>query len=196
MVTRYSKFGVVINPQTEEKVNWLDLNLEDVEKKLKDLSFKTGRQLEDILLNLNIQGRKIAKTDDHGNCKVADYIGQLEQGEGGTPHYQLWLEVKPQVTKRALLKALSRDIYGCDESKAISVQILTNDDTEYKQYCMKEESRLKLSKEQDASVISMGSRTYFNYLEENPEIKKYMTLQDYISNTFLNLYLNVDEEEK
>lgn len=58
--------------------------------------------------------------------------------ENGIPHYQMWIEVKPQINKESLLSFFSEKIYDVKKSKQITVLVLTEDISVYKKYCQKE----------------------------------------------------------
>lgn len=192
MAGRFSKFGLVINPETEEKIDWLNLSKSEIYTKLKELKFQNKDSLQKKLLDLTIEGQpKRSKGSneiepERYNVKIVDYGGQLEQGAGGTPHWQLWVETKPQTTKRALLKALSRSLYGKDSSKAVSVLEtgLTTDDL--KKYCRKE-GRLELEAEFDYNILDKTTQEFVEYLEENESLKKYMIARGLIKDTLFNL---------
>lgn len=191
MGTRHSKFGIVINPEIEEKVEWTEYDEEMLLKKLRELKFMNKEKLEKALQNVNIEGqpRKKAKSSESEqvryNVKIVDYGGQLERGEGGAPHWQMWVETKPQTTKLLLLRALSLAIYGKEKSNAISVQILGVKDEDLKNYCLKE-GRLELGEEFSNNVLDKQSRDFQIYLERNPSLKKYMTARGLINDSFLN----------
>lgn len=191
MATRHSSFGVVINPELETKVDWTKIDDSELLPILRETKFPDRMRLVEILNKVRIKGqpRKGAKAKDsngHYNVKITNHGGQMERGAGGAPHWQLWVEVKPQTTKTALLTALSKALYNKDKSKAISIQETGLQTDDLKNYCNKE-GRLILSEEFSNTVVDKATGDYQEYLERNPSLKKYLIVQGHINNTFFNL---------
>ena len=168
MVNRYSRFGIVINPETEKKVCWLEKNHCEIGSELKELNFVDGISLEKLLGDLTIHGKK--RSGEVCLSSIEAYGGQLEQGSKGVPHWQLWIEVKPQVSKSALLKALSQKIYSKEKSLAISVQETGLDDTALRKYCLKE-GRLELAGIYSYNVVNKETKDFRDYIRENPGLE-------------------------
>lgn len=177
MIKKFSKFRVTIHPKLDEKEltqgSWSGMSKELITERLRKLKFKTPIEMARICLSISLKGDKKRNSDDYYVASVKDFGGQLELGtKNGIPHYQLWVELKPQTTKKRLLNYLSQVMYNEEISDAISVEVLTEDIEAYKDYCSKEDAANLLDEYAHIKVDKTISE-FDEYLEVNPETKKY-----------------------
>lgn len=169
---KYSKFGVVIQPQTDTLINWKDLSKKEIVNNLKKCKFPTPLEMIKIISNLTPIAAKRKESEDYYKAKVKSFGGQLELGTtNGIPHYQLWIEVKPQILQTKMLQALSQAIYETERSNAIQVQALSTDSSGYMEYCNKE-GKAGLTDEYSDMEINSEISDFLNYIEENSHVKK------------------------
>ena len=123
---RSKLFGVVINPKLDEKINWRDFSILEINSKLRELKFINKFLLMDCLNNLEVENVSKNKT------YIKDFAGQLELGtKNKIPHYQLAIEMNSICTKKKILESLENKING-----HISVDIQF-DMKNMKEYCTK-----------------------------------------------------------
>lgn len=182
MSKRFSEFGVVVNPPNKIETNWKELNSEQVSKELSSLGFPNADEITKVLLSLTVEGAKRRNSEERYNSKITNFGGQIEIGtQNGAVHWQLWIEIKPKVTKRCLLQALSKAIYRCDLSKAISVQPSGGEFRDLKNYCVKQ-NNLELLPPYEQLIVDSKAAKLIDYLKENPELKKlFRNLEDFRS---------------
>jgi len=177
MAKRIKKWGVVINPPSNE-LNWNTMTQSEIVEGLQELGFIQAPQLHTVLKGIKVQGRvrpknKQKDNETHYVSRVAEYVGQLEQGDGGTVHWQLAIELSSGVTKTQMLDAIANAIYGTGNREAISIQH-DSKKSELKDYCVKE-GRLELPAPYGVSILDQKLFEYLDYLEENPHVKKYQS---------------------
>jgi len=172
-VKRFSKFGVVINP-TEKIENIENLNKQEIVDALQIGNFPKAVDLHNRLQKVSVKGdkKRNAKSEEYEfyDSKITDYVGQIEQGEKGTYHWQLYLEVKPKVTKTKLLTALSQALFDQEISSAISVMVAADSNT-MKEYCEKD-ARATLIEPYEVNILDIRYFEYLEFQRENPELKK------------------------
>lgn len=188
MAKRFARWGVVINPPKNDK-NWIEMTPEQIANGLQELNFIKAPELHAVLKAISIRGQKKKKqnnTDDTEfySSTVKSYVGQLEQGEGGTVHWQLAIELTSGVTKIRVLEALSNAIYKTNKSEAISVKYDSNK-SELIEYCQKD-ARLEVPAPYDVNILDKKLFDYYDYLEENPEVGKFLKLQEHSKDTSNN----------
>lgn len=180
MVKRFSKFGLTIFPSYQNsELNWKEMKKEKIVKTLTELEFIRPLELVGVMNSMELKSQskklKTGETKDYYS-KIIDFGGQLElTTENGIPHYQMWIEVKPQIGKESLLSFFSEKIYKVKKSKQITVLILTKDISSYKKYCQKER-RADLPFPYSHFEMGKNSYEFMKYLENHPEARK--TLDD------------------
>ena len=172
-MSRYKKFGITIHPSKGSEFNWKGKSKAEITNKLRELKFLTPLELCSKLIKLKVKdGIKKDKNNYYFSMSV-NFGGQLELGkENNRLHYQCWLEMSRRITKRKILLELSKIVYDCEISKAISVIILTKDIEDYKNYCRKED-RAYLDEEYSHVNLSMSLIKFEQYLLDNPDSKQY-----------------------
>jgi hypothetical protein len=181
-MNRYKKFGITIYPLDESKFDWNNKSKTEITNKLRELKFLTPLELCSKLIKLKVKDSLKKNKNEYYFSKPIDFGGQLELGEkNNRPHYQCWLEMSRRITKRKILLELSKIIYDCEISNAISVIVLTKDIEDYKNYCLKED-KAYLDDEYSHVSLSMSLVTFEQYLFDNPDSKKYS-----INHFFINV---------
>jgi len=177
MKTRFSKFGLTIFPRyknSKEKINWSDMTKEKISKTLEELNFIRPFDLINLIKSMEIESysRKLKKGEVKTyNSKIINFGGQLElTSDQGIPHYQMWIEVEPQSAKGNLLTYFSEQVYSVKKSKQISVVILTEDISSYKDYCQKE-VRADLPGRYSHFDMNKNSSEFLIYLENQPKAR-------------------------
>ena len=172
-MNRYKKFGITIHPLNGSEFNWNNKSKTEITNKLRESKFLTPLELCSKLMKLKIKdGLKKDKSNYHLS-RVTDFGGQLDLGkENNRPHYQCWLEMSRRITKRKILLELSKIIYDCEISNAISIIVLTKSIEDYKNYCLKED-RAYLEDEYSHVNLSMSLIKFEQYLLDNPDSKHY-----------------------
>lgn len=190
MTTRFSKFGLTILPQyknSKKKFNWKDMTKEEISETLEKLNFIRPLELINLMRSMKIKTRnKILKNGEVKEyySKIINFGGQLElTTDHGIPHYQMWVEVQPQAAKGNLLTYFSEQVYGVKKSKQISILILTEEISSYKDYCQKE-GRANLPGAYSHFDMSKNSYEFLTYLKEQPKarfaLKNPYTYQRYV----------------
>ena len=181
MNKRFSRFGLTIFPRfgkIEKELNWQEMSKEEISETLRKLNFIRPLELVGVIKSMELKSRtKKLKNGRVKNYfgKVVDFGGQLElTAENGIPHYQMWIEVKPQVTKEKLLSYFSEQVYGVKKSKAITILILTEEISSYKNYCSKE-VRANLPGGYSHLDMRKNSYDFLTYLNEQPKSKIILT---------------------
>ena len=199
MSKRFSKFGLTIFPQFGKKelnLNWKEMSKEKISETLTKLNFIRPLELVDVIKSMELKSQ--TKKSKNGRIKnyfskVVDFGGQLElTTENGIPHYQMWIEVKPQATKEKLLSYFSEQVYGVKKSKAITVLILTEDISSYKDYCSKE-VRANLVGGYSHLDMRKNSYDFLTYLKNQPKAKLILNLP-YIYQRFVRALLDEPRE--
>ena len=157
---RSKLFGVVINPKLNEKINWENFSISDINLKLKEIKFINKFLLINYLKELEVEN--VSKNVTY----VKDFTGQLELGtKSRIPHYQLAIEMSSICTKKKILEALERKING-----HISVNIQF-DIKSMKEYCTKEfEEKNLISSEYSGKIYK--HEWDMDFLERKPRLKK------------------------
>jgi len=173
---KFTKFGLTVHPKGGQGVNWKQLTKEEVSEKLNELEFVKPRELARVLLDTRIfkESRKNKHTGESQNyySETENLGGQLELGDqNGTPHYQCWIELTSKNTASKVLKYFSQILYQEDKSSAVSVRVLTEDISDYIEYC-KKEKRADLPGDFRHINIDKMIGELDKYLEENPDAKK------------------------
>lgn len=172
-MSRYKKFGITIHPFKGSEFNWKGKSKAEITNKLRELKFLTPLELCSKLIKLKVKDGIKKDKNNYYFSRSVDFGGQLELGkENNRPHYQCWLEMSRRITKRKILLELSKIIYNCEVSNAISVIILTKDIEDYKDYCRKED-RAYLDEEYRHVNLSMSLIKFEQYLLDNPDSKQY-----------------------
>ena len=192
---KFSKFGLTILPRYEsggEELSWKEMSKSEIVTTLKKLDFITPLDLVARIKSMELKTRtkklKSGKEKIYFS-KVVDFGGQLElTTDKGIPHYQMWIEVKPQCTKEALLAYFSSQVYGVTKSKSISVLVLTKDISSYKKYCVKEE-RADLRAPYDLLELNQDLLKFQEFLENDSEAR-YAFLNPYLYQTYILKVLN------
>lgn len=176
---KFKYFGIVIHPKGCENYNWKNLSKDKITILLRELGFPTPKDVGITMNNLSVRGDKKSSKQLTEQTELNYYyggveqmFGQLELGEkNNRPHYQLWVSMRPQVPKTAMLRELSRKFYNEDKSNSISVLVLSKNNDEMIEYCRKE-SRANLNDEYSHVEINGAYCEYQKYLEENEDAKK------------------------
>ena len=157
---RSKLFGVIINPKLNEKINWKNLSIPEINLKLKEIKFLNKFLLINYLNNLEIEN--VSKNVTY----IKDFTGQLELGkETRIPHYQLAIEMCSICTKKKVLESLEKKING-----HISVDIQF-DIKSMKKYCTKEfENKNLISLEYGGKICK--HEWDMDFLERKPRLKK------------------------
>ena len=172
-MSRYKKFGITIHPFKGSEFNWKGKSKAEITNKLRELKFLTPLELCSKLIKLKVKDGIKKDKNNYYFSRSVDFGGQLELGkENNPPHYQCWLEMSRRTTKRKILLELSKIIYNCEISNAISIIVLTKDIEDYKNYCSKED-RAYLENEYSHISLSISLVTFEQYLSDNPDSKKY-----------------------
>lgn len=154
---RSKLFGVVINPKLDKTINWENLSIEELDKKLKEIKF-----LDKFLLTKYLNDLKIENISKN-LTSINNFVGQLELGKNSKiPHYQLAIEIKTICTKKKVLEALEEKING-----HISVEIQFNFE-EMKKYC---------TKDSDFISVEYSGKIYkheweIDFLDRKPILRK------------------------
>ena len=176
---KFKYFGIVIHPKGCENYNWKNLSTDKITILLRELGFPTPKDVGITMNNLSVRGDKRSSKQlteqsesNYYYGRVEQMFGQLELGEkNNRPHYQLWVSMRPQVPKTAMLRELSRKFYNEDKSNSISVLVLSKNNDEMIEYCRKE-ARANLNDEYSHVEINGAYCEYQKYLEENEDAKK------------------------
>ena len=173
---RFGSYGVIFHPRGGQNIDWSKLSKKEIVEELKKCGFLTPLEMCNFLRNVSIRGEKKKNGEGYYYATLFNFMGQLELGSlNGVPHYQLFLEVKPKLTKAKLLKYLSKKLYGKVSSCAISVKVLTEDTEAYEDYC-KKEGRANLPGIYEDVIIDSTLSFFSKYLEENSQLKKFSEL--------------------
>lgn len=175
---RFQYFSIILNVRGGEVIDWASLRKEDIVSKMEKLGFRTPltlgifmKNFEGIAQNSNVDKSRIRR------FRFQEFRGQLEKGSSnGRPHSNLSVKTSSKVLGSAVVRELSLALYGVKNCNSINVEP-THDVDSLDQYCLKTETRLLLpGTGYYPPSVDVRVSEFFEALEEDEELKKFMTI--------------------